>query len=51
MPCGELGDQAMAHHLFEGKQQAEAYMEFRATPPDHLIQQVVGFVEKKVGGI
>ena len=44
----EGGDQAMAHRLFEGKEHAEAYLRFRVSPSDHLIQQVVDFVEKKV---
>ncbi|XP_030199200.1 putative methyltransferase DDB_G0268948 isoform X2 [Gadus morhua] len=39
----------MAHRLFEGKEHAEAYLRFRVSPSDHLIQQVVDFVEKKKG--
>ncbi|CAL8371627.1 unnamed protein product [Arctogadus glacialis] len=37
----------MAHRLFEGKEHAEAYLRFRVSPSDHLIQQLVDFVEKK----
>ena len=51
MPCCEEGDQAMTYRLFEGKQHAEEYLKFRVSPSDHLIQQVVDFVEKQVGGI
>ncbi|XP_059896019.1 putative methyltransferase DDB_G0268948 [Gadus macrocephalus] len=39
----------MTYRLFEGKQHAEEYLKFRVSPPDHLIQKVVDFVEKKKG--
>ncbi|CAL8266365.1 unnamed protein product [Lota lota] len=39
----------MTHRLFEGKEHAEAYLKFRVSPSDHLIQQVVNFVEKQKG--
>ena len=51
MPRGEGGDPAMAHRLFEGKEHAEAYLRFRVSPSDQLIQQVVDFVQKQVGPI
>ena len=51
MPRGEGGDPAMAHRLFEGKEHAEAYLRFRVSPSDQLIQQVVDYVQKQVGPI
>ncbi|CAL8267217.1 unnamed protein product [Lota lota] len=39
----------MTHRLFEGKQHAEAYLKFRVSPSDQLIQQVVDYVEKQKG--
>ncbi|XP_059199607.1 putative methyltransferase DDB_G0268948 [Centropristis striata] len=38
----------MAHRLFEGKQHASSYWKYRISP-DHLIQQVLDFLEKQKG--
>ncbi|KAG7271083.1 hypothetical protein CRUP_026015 [Coryphaenoides rupestris] len=39
----------MAHRLFEGKEHAKAYLKFRLSPSERLIQQVVDYVEKQKG--
>ncbi|KAM3849205.1 putative methyltransferase, partial [Diretmus argenteus] len=39
----------MAHRLFEGKEHAAAYWKYRISPSDHLIQQVLDFLEKQKG--
>ncbi|KAJ3592455.1 hypothetical protein NHX12_007582 [Muraenolepis orangiensis] len=39
----------MTLRMFEGKEQAKGYLKFRVSPSDHLIQQVVDFVEKQKG--
>nr|XP_019945159.1 PREDICTED: putative methyltransferase DDB_G0268948 [Paralichthys olivaceus] len=36
----------MAHRLFEGKKHAAAYLKYRISPPEQIIQQVLGFLEK-----
>uniref|UniRef100_A0A667Z3E0 Zgc:162780 n=1 Tax=Myripristis murdjan TaxID=586833 RepID=A0A667Z3E0_9TELE len=41
----------MAHRLFEGKEHAAAYWKYRISPSDHLIQQVLDFLEKQVGAV
>ncbi|XP_061698677.1 putative methyltransferase DDB_G0268948 [Syngnathoides biaculeatus] len=40
----------MAHRLFEGKEHAASYWKYRISPSDHLIQNVITFVEKQKGG-
>uniref|UniRef100_A0A4W6GA74 Zgc:162780 n=1 Tax=Lates calcarifer TaxID=8187 RepID=A0A4W6GA74_LATCA len=40
----------MAYRLFEGKEHAASYWKYRISPSDHLIQQVLDFLEKKKGG-
>ena len=37
----------MTHRLFEGKQHASSYFKYRISP-DHVIQQVLDFLEKQV---
>ncbi|XP_053296697.1 putative methyltransferase DDB_G0268948 [Pleuronectes platessa] len=37
----------MAHRLFEGKKHAASYLKYRVSPSEHLIQQVLGFLEKR----
>ncbi|KAG7235129.1 hypothetical protein INR49_025234 [Caranx melampygus] len=37
----------MAHRLFEGKVQAASYWKYRISPSDHLIQQVLDFLENR----
>ncbi|XP_062288044.1 putative methyltransferase DDB_G0268948 [Scomber scombrus] len=39
----------MAYRLFEGKDHASSYWKYRICPSDHLIQQVLDFLEKKKG--
>ncbi|XP_053296607.1 uncharacterized protein LOC128456450 [Pleuronectes platessa] len=39
----------MAHRLFEGKKHAASYLKYRVSPSEHLIQQVLGFLEKRKG--
>ncbi|AWP12840.1 putative methyltransferase DDB G0268948 isoform 4 [Scophthalmus maximus] len=39
----------MAYRLFEGKKHAALYLKYRVSPSDHLIQQVLGFLEKQKG--
>lgn len=39
----------MAYRLFEGKKHASSYWKYRISPSDHLMQQVLGFLEKKKG--
>ncbi|XP_071756920.2 putative methyltransferase DDB_G0268948 [Centroberyx gerrardi] len=39
----------MAHRLFEGKEHAASYWKYRISPSDHLIQQVLDFLEKQKG--
>ncbi|XP_056146082.1 putative methyltransferase DDB_G0268948 [Lampris incognitus] len=39
----------MAHRLFEGKEHAASYWKYRIAPSDHLIQQVLHFLEKQEG--
>uniref|UniRef100_A0A3B4YY36 Zgc:162780 n=1 Tax=Seriola lalandi dorsalis TaxID=1841481 RepID=A0A3B4YY36_SERLL len=38
----------MAYRLFEGKEHAASYCKYRISPSDHLIQQVLDFLEKQV---
>lgn len=38
----------MAHRLFEGKEHVSSYWKYRISPSDHLIQQVLDFLEKQV---
>lgn len=38
----------MAHRLFEGKEHAASYRKYRISPSDHLIEQVLDFLEKQV---
>ncbi|XP_068186211.1 erythromycin 3''-O-methyltransferase-like [Antennarius striatus] len=40
----------MAYRHFEGKEQASSYWKHRFPPSDHLIQQLLDFVEKQKGG-
>ncbi|KAM4731173.1 putative methyltransferase [Anableps anableps] len=39
----------MTYRLFEGKEHAASYWKYRVSPSDHLIQQVLGFLEKHRG--
>ncbi|XP_022596585.1 putative methyltransferase DDB_G0268948 [Seriola dumerili] len=39
----------MAYRLFEGKEHAASYWKYRISPSDHLIQQVLDFLEKQKG--
>ncbi|XP_030614382.1 putative methyltransferase DDB_G0268948 [Archocentrus centrarchus] len=39
----------MAYRLFEGKEHASSYWRYRIAPSDHLIQQVLNFLEKHKG--
>ncbi|XP_038576054.1 putative methyltransferase DDB_G0268948 [Micropterus salmoides] len=39
----------MAYRLFEGKKHVSSYWKYRISPPDHLIQQVIDFLEKQKG--
>ncbi|XP_053184997.1 putative methyltransferase DDB_G0268948 [Scomber japonicus] len=39
----------MAYRLFEGKDHAASYWKYRICPSDHLIQQVLDFLEKQKG--
>ncbi|XP_044072022.1 putative methyltransferase DDB_G0268948 [Siniperca chuatsi] len=39
----------MAYRLFEGKKHASSYWKYRISPSDHLIQQVLDFLEKQKG--
>uniref|UniRef100_A0A3B4ZFM1 Putative methyltransferase DDB_G0268948 n=1 Tax=Stegastes partitus TaxID=144197 RepID=A0A3B4ZFM1_9TELE len=39
----------MAHRLFEGKEHAASYWKYRISPSDHLMQQVLDFLEKRKG--
>ncbi|KAM8855278.1 putative methyltransferase [Spinachia spinachia] len=36
----------MAYRLYEGKEHARSYWKYRIAPTDHLIQQVLNFLEK-----
>ncbi|XP_020500419.2 putative methyltransferase DDB_G0268948 [Labrus bergylta] len=40
----------MTYRLFEGKEHASSYWKYRISPSDHLIQQVIDFLEKQKGG-
>ncbi|XP_068186210.1 uncharacterized protein [Antennarius striatus] len=40
----------MAYRQFEGKEQASSYWKYRFPPSDHLIQQLLEFMEKQKGG-
>ncbi|XP_041856971.1 putative methyltransferase DDB_G0268948 isoform X2 [Melanotaenia boesemani] len=40
----------MTCRLFEGKEHAASYWKYRVAPSDHLIQQVLDFLEKHQGG-
>ncbi|XP_017276111.1 putative methyltransferase DDB_G0268948 isoform X2 [Kryptolebias marmoratus] len=39
----------MAHRLFEGKEHAASYWKYRICPSDHLMQQVLDFLQKQKG--
>uniref|UniRef100_A0A3B3Y3E8 Methyltransferase type 11 domain-containing protein n=1 Tax=Poecilia mexicana TaxID=48701 RepID=A0A3B3Y3E8_9TELE len=39
----------MTYRLFEGKEHAASYWKYRVSPSDHLIQQVLDFLEKHRG--
>ncbi|XP_054471874.1 putative methyltransferase DDB_G0268948 [Anoplopoma fimbria] len=39
----------MAYRLYEGKEHASSYWKYRISPSDHLIQQVLNFLEKQIG--
>ncbi|XP_061580528.1 putative methyltransferase DDB_G0268948 [Cololabis saira] len=39
----------MAHRLFEGKEHAGSYWKYRISPSDHLMQQVLDFLEMHKG--
>ncbi|XP_027879387.1 uncharacterized protein LOC114148360 [Xiphophorus couchianus] len=39
----------MTYRLFEGKEHAASYWKYRISPSDHLIQQVLDFLEKHRG--
>ncbi|KAL6101244.1 uncharacterized protein ACO6RY_08210 [Pungitius sinensis] len=39
----------MAYRLYEGKEHARSYWKYRIAPTDHLIQQVLNFLEKQMG--
>jgi len=38
----------MSCRLYEGKEHASSYWKYRIAPSDHLIQQVLNFLEKQV---